>query len=139
MTPVYADIKLTNLADTILAKAGHLPEHKIRRMTTPMLADSGAIMMAINQNIQAQMGFDFVEKLTVQLADGTPMELDVVGPLEARVGNRSSILTALVLPGSAEPLFGAIPMEYMDLIVDPSARTLGPHPDRPIRPVVSLK
>jgi len=136
---VFADIEITNLEDAILAKAGHLPAEKIRRLTTRMLVDSGAIMMAINEDIQAQMGLPVTERMMVQLADGTPTELDVVGPLEARFGDRTSMLTALVLPGNAEPLFGAIPMEYMDLIVDPAKQTLGPHPSRPIRPVVSLK
>ena len=136
---VFADIEITNLEDVILAKAGHLPSKKIRRMTVRMMVDSGAIMMAINEEIQAQLGLSVTERLLVQLADGTPLELDVVGPLEARFGDRSSLVTALVLPGSAVPLFGAIPMEYMDLIVDPAKQTLGPHPSRPIRPMVSLK
>ena len=85
------------------------------------------------------MGLPIIEKMIVQLADGTPIELDVVGPLEVRFGNRTSMLRALVLPGNAEPLFGAIPMEEMDLIVDPAKQALGPHPSRPIRPMVSLK
>ena len=136
---VYADIELTNIKDKHLAEEGYLPVENIRRMTATMMADSGAIMMAINEDIQAQMGFAFIETMAVQLADSTPLELDVVGPIEVRLGRRRATVTALVLPGSAEPLFGAIPMEYMDLIVDPAARTLGPHPSRPIRPVVSLK
>jgi len=136
---VFADIEITNLEDAILAKAGHLPSGKIRRMIVRMMADSGAIMMAINEDIQAQLGLPLSERLIVQLADGTPLELDVVGPLEARFGDRKSTLMALVLPGNDEPLFGAIPMEYMDLIVDPAKQTLGPHPSRPIRPVVSLR
>lgn len=136
---VFADIEITNLKDKLLADDGYLPTGKIRSMTVRMMADSGAIMMAINEDIQAQLGIPFSERLVVQLADGTPMELDVVGPLVARFGDRTSMLRALVLPGSAEPLFGAIPMEEMDLIVDPAKQTLGPHPSRPIRPMVSLK
>ncbi len=136
---VFADIEITNLKDKLLAEDGHLPKEKIRRMTVRMMAGSGAIMMAINEGIQAQMGLPIIEKMIVQLADGTPIELDVVGPLEVRFGNRTSMLRALVLPGNAEPLFGAIPMEEMDLIVDPAKQALGPHPSRPIRPMVSLK
>ena len=108
-------------------------------MTVRMMADSGAIMMAINQDVQAQIGLPIIEKMVVQLADGTLLELDVVGPLQVRFGDRSCTVEALVLPGNAEPLFGAIPMEYMVLIVDPAKQILGPHPSRPIRPMVSLK
>lgn len=108
-------------------------------MTVRMMADSGAIMMAINEDIQMQLGLPVIEKTIVQLADGSRLELEVVGPLKARFGDRSCTLDALVLPGNTEPLFGAIPMEYMDLIVDPAKQTLGPHPSRPIRPMISLK
>jgi clan AA aspartic protease len=136
---VYADIEIINLEDTILAKNNHLPASKVRRMTTRMMVDSGAIMMAINEDIQAQMGCPVTDRLKVQLADGSTLELDVVGPLKVNFGGRSCTVDALVLPKGTEPLFGAIPMEYMDLIIDPAMQILGPHPSRPIRPVLSLK
>ena len=41
-------------------------------------------MMAINEDIQAQMGLPVSERLMVQLADGSQMELDAVRPLETR-------------------------------------------------------
>jgi clan AA aspartic protease len=136
---VYADIEISNLKDELLSQDGHLKTSKIRRMTTRMMVDSGAIMMAINEDIQAQMGCPVTDRLKVQLADGTTLELDVVGPLRVRFGDRACTVDALVLPKSTEPLFGAIPMEYMDLIIDPAMQILGPHPSRPIRPVLSLK
>ena len=51
---VYADIELFNLADEILCEDGYLPKEKIRQMTINAMADSGAIRLAINENIRQQ-------------------------------------------------------------------------------------
>ena len=37
---------------------------------------------------------------------------------------------ALVLPGAEEVLLGVIPLEEMDVIIDPINQTLAVHPDR---------
>jgi clan AA aspartic protease len=136
---VYANIEMINVEDIALHRRGYLPADRVRRMTTRMMVDSGAIMLAINEQIQTQLELPFMYSRAAQLANGSIVELDVVGPLEVRFGDRTSTVNALVLPGNTEPLFGAIPMEEMDLIVDPAQQALTPHPDRPLRPVVSLK
>jgi len=41
---------------------------------------------------------------------------------EIKIYNRSTIAGAIVLPANAEPLFGSIPLEALDLIVDPKRR-----------------
>jgi len=44
--------------------------------------------------------------------------------------NRRSNLDAVVLPGEAEPLWGAIPMQDMDALVDPHGHRLIVNPDQ---------
>jgi hypothetical protein len=46
-------------------------------------------------------------------------------------------LSALVM--GDEPLFGAVPMEMMDLIVHPASHTLTVNPDSPYVPVALAK
>jgi len=64
---VYADIKLINGEDLILAKRNIIGEDKIKRMTVRMLADSGAYMMAINETIQRQLQSQVKEKRKAQM------------------------------------------------------------------------
>jgi hypothetical protein len=40
---------------------------------------------------------------------------------------------ALVLPGNTNVLLGAIPMEYMDVLVDPRNQRLIVNPEHPMR------
>jgi len=73
-------------------------------------------MMAINENIKDQLGLDVIDKRTAQLADGTLVTFDIVGPLEVRFANRMAMCNAMVLYGDVEVLLGAIPMEEMDVL-----------------------
>ena len=72
--------------------------------------------MAINENIEDQLGLDVIDKRTAQLADGTLVTFDIVGPLEVRFANRMAMCNAMVLDGDVEVLLGAIPMEEMDVL-----------------------
>ena len=59
---VYAEIKLINAGDMELAKRHYIGVEEIRETSISMMVDSGAYEMAINEHIQEQMGFSFIEK-----------------------------------------------------------------------------
>lgn len=129
---VYADIELINGFDLLRSEAGDFAEDEVRRMTVRMLVDSGCGTLAINDNIRKQLGLNTREERTLQMADNSVVTLDVVGPVEIRFENRRSNLDAVVLPGDAEPLLGAIPMQDMDVLIDPHRHRLIVNPDHPI-------
>lgn len=132
MGMVYADIELINGFDLMKAEAGELPESEIRRMTVRMLIDSGCGTLAINDNIRTQLGLRKREERTMQMADESVVTLDVAGPVEIRFENRRSNLDAVVLPGEAAPLLGAIPMQDLDVLIDPHRHRLIVNPEHPI-------
>ena len=112
---------------------------EIRRMHLSMLVDSGAYMMAINETIQSQLEFPFIEKRKVQLASGQVVEYDVVGPIDVRFANRRAVCSAFVLPGDSESLLGAIPMEEMDVLIHPKRSELVVNPQHPYYAVIKMK
>lgn len=96
-------------------------------------------MMTINENIEDQLGLDVIDKRTAQLADGTLVTFDIVGPLEVRFANRMAMCNAMVLDGDVEVLLGAIPMEEMDVLIHPKDQKLIVNPLHPYKPQLSLK
>lgn len=136
---VYAEIKLTNADDMALVKRKFLKKEEVRSLTVTAMVDSGAYMMAINQTIKAQLGLDIIDKRTGQLADGSVIELDIVGPIEVRFENRMAMCNAMVLPGDTEMLLGAIPMEEMDVLIHPKEQKLIVNPLHPNIAQLSLK
>ena len=129
---VYAEVELINGFDFLKAETGELPEAEVRRMPVRILVDSGCGTLAINENIRNQLGLRGRERRTMQMADASVITLDIVGPVEIRFANRRFCLDAVVLPGDAEPLLGAIPMQDMDVLVDPQRHRLIVNPEHPI-------
>ena len=136
---VYADITLINGEDLILAKRHIIGEDEIKQMTVSMLADSGAYMMAINENIQEQLQLPVKERRKAQMANGSVEEYDVVGPIEVKFKNRRCNIDAMVLPGDNEPLLGAIPMEDMDILIHPLRQELIVNPEHPYFAQMKMK
>lgn len=136
---VYADVELINGFDLLKSEYGELPEAEVRRMRVRILADSGAATLAVNENIRTQLGLPTKEERTMELADGSLLTLDIVGPIEIRFENRRSMIDAVVLPNNSEPLLGAIPMQDMDVLIDPQRHRLIVNPEHPIMAGGKLK
>ncbi len=136
---VFADIQLINGDDWSDFRRKRIPEAEMRRMTVKMNVDSGAVMMAINENIREQLGLETLEIRRAELADGTIVKLPVVGPVEVRFANRECSVRAVVLPGSTQPLLGAIPMEDMDVLIHPAKNELVVHPDHPYIATMAMR
>jgi clan AA aspartic protease len=139
MGMVYADIELINTADLEMSRRHLIGEEEVKRMRISMLADSGAYMMAINENIQSQLELPFVEKRKAVMADGSVQEFEVVGPVMVKFANRTAVCNAFVLDGNSEPLLGAIPMEEMDVMIHPLRQELIVNPEHPNYAVLKMK
>lgn len=136
---VYAEIDLISNDDLVLHRRGYLAEEKIKQVTVNALVDSGAYMLCINENVKAQLDLPVIEKQFSRLADETLLELEIVGPVEIRFENRSTSVRAMVLPGNSEVLLGAIPMEDMDVLIDPKRQKLLVNPEHPYVATKHLK
>ena len=136
---VYAEIELINWEDMTLSNNGYLPKEDVKRVKVEAMVDSGAYMMVINENIKNQLGLNVVDKAPATLANGVEIMLEVVGPLEIRFANRRAFVEAMVLPGNNEILLGAIPMEQMDVLIDPKKQQLIVNPLHPFKPGFVLK
>ncbi len=108
-----------------------MDESKVRRSKVTAFVDSGAYMMCINETVKEQLGLGIIDEQIVGLATGQKERLKITEPLEVVFLNRSTSCRALVLQGDAKILLGSIPMEDLDVIIDPKTQTLALPPDRP--------
>jgi clan AA aspartic protease len=139
MGHVYANILLQNSTDAGMMERGLIPDDKVRKMEVKALVDSGAMTLTINETIASRLDLEVKDQAKVSLADGTICGCDLVGPVDIRFQNRITSCLALVLPGADEVLLGVIPLEGMDVIIDPTSQQLVVHPDRPDRPEMKCK
>ena len=130
MGEVSAEITLKNGADLILAGNGHISEQNIRSVTVTALVDTGATTLVIGENMRKELGLAVVGSRTVTLAGGSKAFCNVVEPVQICWKNRTSLIRPWVMPDEEEVLLGVIPLEEMDLIVDPVNQKLaGAHGD----------
>jgi len=92
---------------------GIIGEEEVKRINISVLVDTGSYNLCIHESIQEQLQFTIVEKRKAETADGRIVECDIVDNVQVRFKNRATICRAMVLPGSCEPLLGAIPLEDM--------------------------
>ena len=129
MSVVYNEITLRNTEDVILARHGRIKEHEIRQMTVQAIVDTGAGTIVINDEIREKLGLDITGSRPGTLADGAKYSYDLAGPVEVVWKDRFTTCDAIVLPGADEILLGAIPLEAMDLTINPKRELVGVHGD----------
>jgi clan AA aspartic protease len=128
---VYAEIELISGDDLVLHRRGFVKEDQIKKMKVNALVDTGAYMLVINEHIKEQLDLSFIEEQVFRLVDESELRAEIVGPVEVRFENRSTTVRAAVLTGDVEVLLGSIPMEDLDVVIDPKQQRLIVNPESP--------
>ncbi len=137
---IYANITIVSSDDLALFRQGYKNEEEIRQLEVNALVDSAAYMLAINEEVLHQLGLPIIGEKEAELADGSLVKLPIAGPMEVRFANRRTTVDAIVLPGKdTEILLGAIPLEGLDVQIDPRKQTLILPPERPYVAQVKMK
>jgi len=123
MGNVFAEITVKNVKDMGLAQDGYINENNVRSVALNAIVDTGATTLVINEEIFKQLGLSIVKTRNINLAGGGKIECKVTDPVHIEWKDRFAVVNAVVLPGG-KPLLGVIPLEFMDLMVDPVNREL---------------
>ena len=138
MGEIIVDIELENADDRSLVRLGYRDEDSVRRETISAVADTGARMLALPQDVVDRLGLLEFDSVATIYADGRSGELSVAGPLVLHIVGRRMQTDCVVVPTGAEPLVGQIVMERLDLIADCANQTLTPRPESPDRPLLRI-
>ena len=127
---VRDEITLKNVKDAFKVEVGLIKAEEIRQTTVMALVDTGAITLVINEELREQLGLKVQGERQVTLANDMKEMAKVAEPVQVHWKNRSMICNPLVVSSNGDILLGAIPLEDMDLMVDPVRQALtGAHGD----------
>ena len=130
MGSVRAEITLKNVFDERKAREGFIKEEEIRSVTIQALVDTGAMSLVITEELCQKLGLRIIGQRLTRVANGQRESCKVTEPVKIQWKNRFSSLSALVLPGLKNVLLGVVPLEDMDLMVNPVTQELvGVHGD----------
>ena len=126
------EITLENVKDRALADHGALKEEEVRTLKVEAIPDTGAWSLVINEDVRQKLGLAIKRKRWSTLADGKSGTYDVTESVIVQWKDRDFPVPAIVLPGAKDILLGAMPLEGMDLMVDPvNEKLVGAHGDEP--------
>ena len=130
---VHTNITLKNAYDVLNAQHGVISEPEVRQTTVQAMVDTGAATLVINEAIRQELGLEIYMEKEVRLANNASETVKVADPIQVYWKNRQMVCLPWVMPGNGEILLGAIPLEEMDLIVDPKYQeVVGAHGEREI-------
>ena len=133
MGTIVVNVGLENAGDRVAYEQGAREESSIRQTEVKGVVDTGAVALALPQNIAERLGLVTRGTAVVTYADDRKDERPVVGPVTVRVAGRQMNTDAIVVPPFADVLVGQIVLEFLDLVADCRRRTLEPRmPDYPL-------
>jgi clan AA aspartic protease len=133
-------ITLENSRDRAFADSGYIKEDEIRVLEVEAMPDTGAWTLIINDEVRRRLGLKTDNTVESSMANGETAQYDLTEPVEIRWKNRRTKQQAVVIPNAPGILLGAIPLEGMDLYVDPVNRRLaGVHGDTPVYVVYMVR
>jgi clan AA aspartic protease len=132
MGHVFAEVTLKNVYDMGYARNGDIKEEEVRSLTVQAVVDTGATRLCISEEMRQKLGLRIVGSTPIHIANGNCVACQVTEPVEIICKNRSSTFNAIIIPGSVVALLGVIPLEDLDLMVNPVTQELvGVHGDEP--------
>ena len=93
------------------------------------LVDTGAMDLCVPRHVVYQLRLRIIKQREVIYADGRREILDYVGPIRVEAFGRNAFTEAMVTGDSV--LLGAIPMQAMDVLIDPRRERVIPNPENP--------
>jgi predicted aspartyl protease len=121
---VIVAARIENLADTVLANAGHLKPEDIRVLEiADALVDTGSTRLALPRSLIDQLGLTEFGSERGKTANGI-REFGLYGPVRLTVQGRYCVLDVSELPEDCPVLIGQVPLELMDWVVDAKGQRL---------------
>lgn len=127
MGKVIVTVKLSNYVDLQLKRLRLLPT-KPRTVETEVLVDTGATRLYLKSSVIKALGLKKEGEVESKTTNGTrrrsvyqAARLDLMG--------RHGAFEVVEVDDDVPNLLGQIPLEYLDLVVDPKGQKLIPNPE----------
>ncbi len=126
MGKVIVEIKLTNLKDVFLKAAG-ARKGAPRGVTVNALVDTGATRLYLKPSVIKKLGLARTDTVRSQTTNGPTVRYKCE-PVQLELMGRRENFDVIEIPENVPNLLGQVPLEVLDLVVDPRKQRLIPNP-----------
>jgi predicted aspartyl protease len=124
MGEVKETLTLVNAGDATMARRGIIKESEVRQVTVDAIIDTGAGPLVITEALRQRLGLEIEREDSVFLAGKVPQKCIIAELVRIIWRDRYTHSSPIVLPNGDDTLLGVIPLEDMDLLVNPVERCL---------------
>src|SRR5436305_12972427 len=125
---IVTPIHVKNLEDLWPARIGALPNEQVRRLDVmEALVDTGSTMLALPKRYIDQLGLKKVREREVVTTRGIS-KANVFDAVRLTIMGRECVVEVMEVSDVTPALVGQIPLEVLDLVVNPIAGTLTGNP-----------
>ncbi|HEV3260036.1 MAG TPA: aspartyl protease family protein [Gemmataceae bacterium] len=129
MGKVLVTATLENLEDLYKANQGTLPAAQVRRAeVTDALVDTGATGLLVPKRLIAQLGLQPLRTRQARTIAG-PVALPMYRAVRLAIQGRDCISDVAEIPDEFSVVIGQVPLELLDLVVDPRGQRLIGNPE----------
>ena len=129
MGRVLTEVIIENFQDLYAVKLGVLRPDQVRRVVVgDALVDSGASILSLPTRLIRQLGLDKRGTKRVTTSQGI-CEADKYEAVRLTIQGRDCPVDVLEVPDNVPVLVGQIPLENLDLVVDPRGAKLIGNPE----------
>lgn len=134
MGKVTVNIKVQNWADLEMLAAG-ARKSAPRTIEAEALVDTGAGLFHLQTSLVKKLGLRQIDVVRSRTMSNLLEERRVCSPVELQMCGRTGIFRVVEVPDELPNLIGQIPLEEMDLVVNPRKRRVEPNPEHPDGPL----
>jgi len=129
MGKVQVAAKIENLEDLFKADAGTLAPERVRSIEVPdALVDTGAVMLSLPKRMVSALGLKPYRVCRVRTVGGI-VDTSICAAVRLTVQGRDFTTDVAEIPDDCPALVGQIPLEGLDLVVDPIGQRLIGNPE----------
>ena len=129
MGRVLTEATIENVGDLYAVERGALRPDQVRRVVVPdALVDTGATILSLPTRLIRQLGLAWRGKKQVRTSKGAS-EADKYEAVRLTIQGRECPVDVLEVPDDVPVLVGQIPLENLDLVVDPRGGKLIGNPE----------
>jgi predicted aspartyl protease len=117
-----------NISDFLNVQAGRLPPDQVRSVTVPdALVDTGAKLLGLPKRIIQQLGLNYFETRRATTGSGV-IDCNLYCAVWLTIEGRRCTVDVAEVDDRCQVLIGYVPLELLDLVVDPAGQRLVPNP-----------
>ncbi len=128
MGKTTVSVDVINTIDQSNAETGLIPAYQVRHERIVFTVDTGATFVSLPIDLIERLGLQPLGKTRLITANGV-VERRTYSPVRIEIMGRQTDVNVIELPVGTPALLGVIPLEALDLIVNPKKQRLEGNPE----------